>query len=131
MVKILNIRVALLVAFLSSCTLEAANLSTKEVLEETSNPILCTPTPSKQAIKVFNYLHEIQGKKSLSAAMANVNWNVNEAEWIYKHTGKYPAINGFDYTHLYTSPCSWIDYTDISVVEKWWKQRGLVTAAWH
>ena len=131
MVKISNIILTFLAIFLSSCTSEAANLSTKEDLEETSTPILCTPTPSKQAIKVFNYLHEIQGKKSLSATMANVNWNVNEAEWVYKHTGKYPAINGFDYMHLYTSPCSWIDYTDISVVEKWWKQRGLVTAAWH
>lgn len=116
---------------LSSCTLEAANPVSKDTPEETTIPTLCTPSPSKQAEKVFSYLYQIQGKKSLSAAMANVNWNTNEAEWVYKHTGKYPAINCFDYMHLYTSPCSWIDYTNINVIEKWWKQRGLVSAAWH
>lgn len=112
-------KLALLMALVSSCTLEAAV------------PDLCTPSPSKQAVKVFEYLYEIQGKKSLSATMANVNWNINEAEWVYRHTGKYPAINSFDYMHLYTSPCNWIDYTDVSVIEQWWKQRGLVSAAWH
>lgn len=116
-----------------SCTVEGALAlpTSGERVEETVKPSLCTPNPSKQAVKVFNYLHEIHGKKTLSAAMANVNWNTNEAQWVYKQTGKYPAMNTFDYMHLYTSPCSWIDYTNISVVEDWWRNRGLVMAAWH
>lgn len=122
--------------FFFSCSAEAANGADATKIEEeraegAGTPSLCTPNPSKQAVKLFNYLHEIQGKKTLSAAMANVNWNTNEAEWVYKHTGKYPAINCFDYMQLYTSPCSWIDYTNISVVEDWWKANGIVAAAWH
>lgn len=93
---------------------------------------LCTPNASLQAQKVYDYLHRIYGKKTLSGAMANVNWNINESSWIYKHTGKWPAINGFDFLHFFTSfSGSWIDYENTAVVEKWWNDGGLVAAMWH
>lgn len=131
MLKSFNQWLVLIAMSFFSCESEAANPVREKQTEGESSHSLCNPNPSKQAIKVFNYLYEIQGHKTLSATMANVNWNINEAEWVYKHTGKYPAINGFDYMHLYTSPCNWIDYTNTTVVENWWKQRGLVSAAWH
>ena len=35
--------------------------------------------------------------KTLSAMMANVAWNTEMSEKVYGWTGKYPAINCFDY----------------------------------
>lgn len=92
---------------------------------------LCTPDPMPQAKKVYDYLVSIYGTKSLSASMANVNWNIAEAELVNKATGKYPAIAFFDYIHLAWSPADWVDYSDIKVVEDWWNANGLVGASWH
>ena len=92
---------------------------------------LVTPNASVQARKVYDFLREKYGVKMISGAMANVNWNSNEAEWVYRHTGKYPALNCFDYLHLYASPADWINYENTQVVEDWWLGRGLVAASWH
>ena len=93
---------------------------------------LCTSNPLPQSQKVYDYLSEVYGKKTLSGTMANVNWNIAEAELVHTATGKYPSIAFFDYIHLYASaPGSWIDYGDTKVVEDWWNQGGLVGAGWH
>lgn len=63
--------------------------------------------------------------------MANVAWNVNEAIWVNRQTGKHPAIACFDYMNLPASPADWIDYNKTSVVEDWWNAGGLVAACWH
>jgi mannan endo-1,4-beta-mannosidase len=87
---------------------------------------------SPEAVKLLDFFGEIAGAKMLSGSMANVNWNINEATWIYKHTGKWPALNGFDFLHFFASTAGgWIDYENISVVEKWWNDGGIVAAMWH
>jgi len=109
------------------------NLSFETEKGETVLPLeqMATLNPSPEAIKLYNFLIENHGRKVISGTMANVSWNTSEAEWVAKHTGKYPALNGFDYIHLYTSPASWINYEDTKVVEDWWNNNGLVTACWH
>lgn len=92
---------------------------------------LCTDNPMPQAQKVFNYLYETYGEKTLSCTIANVNWNTAEADLVYNATGKYPAMNCFDYIHLPYSPANWIDYTNTKVAEDWWNAGGLVAACWH
>ncbi|MDD4819385.1 MAG: glycosyl hydrolase [Flavobacteriales bacterium] len=92
---------------------------------------LCTSNPSSQAIKVYNFLKENFGKKIISGAMANVNWNIEEAQWMNTNAGKYPALNCFDYIHHQYSPASWIDYSNTTVVENWWADNGLVAISWH
>ncbi len=92
---------------------------------------LCTPNPLPQAQKVYDYLFSIYGEKLLSGAMANVNWNIAEAELVKQATGKYPAIAFFDYLHLFASPADWIDYGDIKVAKDWWDVGGLIGAGWH
>ncbi|MDR2086893.1 MAG: glycoside hydrolase family 26 protein, partial [Dysgonamonadaceae bacterium] len=87
--------------------------------------------PSPEAVKLYHFLKENYGKKIISGAVANVNWNTNEAGWVYKHTGKYPALNAFDYIHLYASPANWIDYGNTQIVEDWWNNNGIVAAMWH
>ncbi len=92
---------------------------------------LAVSNPSAQAENVFNFLLQNYGSKVLSGAMANVSWNINEAEWVKLHTGKYPAMATFDYVHLDYAPANWIDYSDISVLENWWSNNGIISAGWH
>jgi mannan endo-1,4-beta-mannosidase len=91
---------------------------------------LCTPDASRQAVKVFEFLRKNVGKNMLSATMATVDWNTNEAEWVHQHTGKYPAMNCFDYLHLH-STTNRPNYEDVSILEQWWKCNGLVALVWH
>ncbi|SFE30255.1 glycosyl hydrolase [Thermophagus xiamenensis] len=92
---------------------------------------LAVSNPSPEAQNVYNFLKEIYGTSIISATMANVNWNINEAEWVRLHTGKYPAMANFDYIHLPYSPSNWIDYSNTQIVEEWWQNKGLVGACWH
>ncbi len=107
------------------------SFSTKEAVQLNITSSLVTENPIPQAQNVYNFLLDNYGEKILSSTMANVNWNTNEAEWVKYHTGKYPAINTFDYVHLPASPADWIDYSDITVVEDWWNSNGIVSAGWH
>ncbi len=92
---------------------------------------LVNPSATPEAVNVYNYLLENYESCTLSATMAYVNWNTDEAEKVYGWTGKWPAINCFDYLHLYASPANWIDYSDITPVQDWWNDGGLVAAMWH
>lgn len=92
---------------------------------------LVTPDASPEVIRLYEYMKEIYGVKTLSGTMANVSWNVNEAKWVFQHTGKYPAINGFDLIHLHHSPANWINYEDIGVIQDWWNKNGIVHLMWH
>jgi len=83
------------------------------------------------AKSLYSYLYSVYGNYTLSSAMARVNWNTDEADWVYKYTGKYPAIATFDYIHLMSSPCNWIDYGDITPALDWFKAGGIVSASWH
>lgn len=86
---------------------------------------------SQEAQNVMNYLKSVYGKKTISGTMAKVNWNIEEAEWVHTQTGKYPALNCFDFIHHVYSPANWIDYSNTTVVENWWSSNGLVAAMWH
>lgn len=92
---------------------------------------LVTPNASAQAKNVFNFLLENYRNKIISGSMARVNWNTDEADRVYRWTGKYPAINTFDFVHLYASPASWIDYSNTTVAENWWNNKGLISIMWH
>lgn len=85
-----------------------------------------------EAQRVYDFLQETYEQKTISGMMANVSWNTDEAEQVYTWTGKYPAMNCFDYIHLNASAeGSWINYGDITPVQDWWNQGGLVVAMWH
>ena len=92
---------------------------------------LVTENPLPEASGLYSYLLSIYGKNTLSGAMAKVAWNTDEAEWIGRNTGRYPAIAFFDYIHLPDSPSNWIDYGNITPVKEWWNAGGLVGIGWH
>lgn len=120
---------------LLSCCAFFLGCSDKKEREEGSREVthvkLVTPNPSREAQNVMNYLKSIYGKKTLSGTMANVSWNIEEADWVYEQTGKSPALNCFDFIHHLYSPADWINYENTTVVENWWNNNGLVAAMWH
>lgn len=87
---------------------------------------------SKEAVNLLTYMEENTGKKMLSGVHACVNYNTNEADWVYKHTGKYPAINCIDYIHdIYSSTNGWVDYSNYTIWRNWNSRRGVLSAMWH
>ena len=88
---------------------------------------------SAKAVKLHNYLLDNFETKTLSAMMADVAWNTEMSEKVYGWTGKYPAINCFDYVHLPASVAGadWINYGDITPVKDWSDKGGIVAAMWH
>lgn len=91
-----------------------------------------TTQRSDEAEALLQCFRQIEGNKTISGTMANVNWNINEAKWVNQHTGKWPALNCFDYLHHpYSAKGSWIDYTNITDVYNWHRQGGIVSIMWH
>lgn len=99
------------------------------IIEPDNQPVVGNASP--ELVKMYAFLKEQYGKKSLSGTMSHVSWNVNEAEWVKHHTGNYPAIATVDYIHLNYSPANWINYNDTGFIEEWWEANGLVSAGWH
>lgn len=99
--------------------------------KDTVAPQPCTENASEAARKVYDLLRNAYGNSILSSTMANVSWNINEAELVKKEIGSYPAIAFFDYIHLHYSPTGWIDYNRTDVVENWWNSGGIPGACWH
>jgi mannan endo-1,4-beta-mannosidase len=92
---------------------------------------LVVSNPSPEAVKLYDFLKAQYGTQSLSGTMSHVSWNINEAEWVKQHTGKYPVIATVDYIHLQYAPANWIDYNVTGFLEDWWAANGLVSAGWH
>ncbi len=89
---------------------------------------LCNPDATTSTRQIYELLRDCYGKKSISCSMAEVNWNYKEAGYVKTWTGKYPAMNGYDFIHL---TYDWEPYKDISPVQEWWDMGGLVTICWH
>jgi len=86
------------------------------------------PEADSNASALYSYLRDnVWGKKVLSGCQAEWNYNINEAEKIQKVTGKYPAVNVFDFQHF---DQSWINYRT-STALNWHNNGGIVGFMWH
>lgn len=92
---------------------------------------LITTDATAKAQALYNYLLSNYGKKMISGIMANVNWNHEEADKVYALTGKYPAINCYDFIHILYSGANWINYSNITPVIEWANSGGIVALMWH
>lgn len=99
------------------------------------SPVPVNENATEPTKKLYSYLLSQFGKATLSGAMAEVNHNTQNADYINSITGKYPAINTFDFVHFCQSaplnPSTWIDYTDNSIEEGWYNNGGIVSYMWH
>lgn len=87
---------------------------------------------SEEARRLLGWLEAASGEKILTGVHASVDYNSYEADWVYQHTHKYPAINCIDFIHdIYSSKGGWIDYTNTRVWKDWTNKRGIMAAMWH
>lgn len=94
--------------------------------------ISATPlTQNAAARKLYTFFYEQYGKKVVSSVMADVNWNNRIADKVNILTGKYPAMNCYDFIHIYVPQNNWIDYTNITPVTEWASAGGIVQLMWH
>lgn len=108
------------------------NFKTKPKPEPVNPQIKATLVCGNDAAqKLYNYMREQYGQKIISSVMANVNWNNELAESVYKLTKKYPAAVCYDFIHICYSPANWIDYTNIAPVKQWSDAGGIVQLMWH
>jgi mannan endo-1,4-beta-mannosidase len=112
---------------LSAAEVSISFRTKKEPLPEITHALV-VPSPTPETVKLYDFLKANYGKKIISGTVANVHWNTNEADWVYQHTGKYPALNAFDYIHLFSK---WVDYNNTQIVEDWWNNNGIVACMWH
>lgn len=107
----------------------SANLVTvdKSLLDASLTDSKATP----EAVKVFAQLKKHYGVNVISGAMGGVGWEHGFYDLVSAEAGKHPAIEGFDYLHLPSSPANWIDYGDITPVLSAWQAGTLPAVAWH
>ncbi len=84
-----------------------------------------------QAKALYSQLVNDYGNAMYSGAMGGVAWENGYAEFIQAQTGHMPAVVGYDYIHLASSPCDWINYGDIAPVKTTADNGGLVQISWH
>ena len=112
--------------------------SMKEIIDYVLEPevVLVNPKASKEARNVYNFLLEQSGKKTLSGVQSSHSHKNDFIDAVYKHTGKHPALAGYDFLFLQFSPTpdnwSWVqNYYDISAPKEQWAANGLVNYMWH
>lgn len=106
--------------------------STREAVQPTS--ISSTPSTNcnDAAKQLYSTFAANYGKKIISGVMADVNWNTSLVTKVKTLTGRAPAMNCFDFIHIYVpSGNGWIDYADIAPVTSWARQGGIVQLMWH
>lgn len=91
------------------------------------------PNATAEAKKVYSFLLENYGTKTLTGAMGGVAWENGYADFIATKSGKYPAIVGFDYIHHLSSAAgeNWINYADITPVKEAWNAGSIPAICWH
>lgn len=120
-----------------SCEEYSITFTTEAKKESVISKTLVTENPLPATQKLFDFIVDNYGTKMISSSMANVAWNFDEAELVYKATGKYPAIATMDYIHLYTHRSDWdnpywvVDYDVNDEVRDWVKNGGALAASWH
>ena len=109
---------------------------------EIETSLLCDKSATENARRLYNYLREMYGKKVISGQMENAwNANCNMLERVYKDTGKYPAIMGFDFMN-YTSAYNTGRKQEVERAIKFWNgqdykgnkisdKHGIVTFCWQ
>ncbi|MCQ7926426.1 glycoside hydrolase family 26 protein, partial [Salmonella enterica] len=96
---------------------------------------LSNPDASPEARRVFQALADAYGQRTLSGAMANVNWNDAEARLVHEATGQWPEVLGLDYIDIAatdsTLPWGYDPYEDFTVARDHWRRGGIVAVGWH
>ena len=100
---------------------EPAGASKKE-----TKPKLSNPNAAKEAQALYEYITDTY-RNGIISGQQESTWmgsDQYEFDYIYKNTGKYPAIRGLDYMND--------DFEGVNKrAEEWYKKGGIVTICWH
>jgi len=90
---------------------------------------LANKNSNEKTVKIMEYLVETYGNKIISGQYCEHN-KATEINAIYRETGKYPALRGFDM--IFMSPNSgWQNADELMQAKRWSEKGGLVTFSWH
>lgn len=97
---------------------------------------LVNPNASDEAKALMSYLCDIYGKHILSGQQeicGSHNYEASEAEFTYimEHTGKMPAVRGFDFMNYRANGLGWDDECAERVIEWYNEKNGIPTVCWH
>lgn len=83
---------------------------------------------TKPTRQLYSYLrNEVWGKKVLSGCQARWDYNTTDADGIYERTGKFPAINIFDFQHFRQTNINYMG----PAAKNWHDAGGIVSFIWH
>ncbi len=126
---------AMMVMLALTCASCAKGNTVTQTDHQTESHRLANANATAEARRLYDVLWSLQGKKTVSGVVASVDWNVKEADIVNSWTGRYPAINIFDFININASkdvnPNGWVDYSDDTVVRRWAKAGGIVSCMWH
>ncbi len=100
----------------------------------TPSASLTNPNATEGAKKLYAYLLDSYGKKTLSGAMGGTAWETSYTDYIAEQAGTYPAIVGFDYLFMNWPAKAWSgcpDYGDITPVKTAWEAGNIIQIGWH
>ncbi len=111
----------------SAATIVAADDTSEPYLGEgESYRKLSNPNATRGAIPLYNYINSVYHNGIISGQQEST-WKGSdqyEFDYIYKHTGKYPAMRGLDYMGD--------DFAGVnSRAKEWHDKGGIVTICWH
>ncbi|MGN0598632.1 MAG: glycosyl hydrolase [Oscillospiraceae bacterium] len=127
--------ISLVCAFCIALSMTACTAKTDSAIQtdaatvptvQTDKLTLSNPDATKEAAALFDYICDVYGKNILSGQQEST-WmgsDQYEFDYIYKNTGKYPAIRGLDYMND--------DFDGVNKRAKdWYDKGGIVTICWH
>ena len=124
----------MMLTVMPSCSSSATKAAGQEVAQEQTYQLV-NQNATPETKKLFNLLTELYGKKIISGVVADVDWNYRDAENVYKWTGRWPALNVFDFMNIHASkdvnPKGWLNYSDDTCVREWHEAGGIVGCMWH
>jgi len=105
---------------------------------EASGPAAGVHTAKQNKERLLAYLEEEQGKHILSGQMGTA-WSdtIDPVERVFRDTGKYPAIKGFDFINVRHPDWGGGGSKQTEAAIKWWNnspvkgKNGIVTFCWH
>lgn len=103
-----------------------AEVEDAEQIIHTYTGALSNENAIENAKTVYEYLKEVYGTACLTGQMEST-WMGSpnyEMDYIKEHTGKLPAIRGFDFIHN--------DFAGVTKrAKEWWEMGGIPTICWH
>jgi mannan endo-1,4-beta-mannosidase len=92
----------------------------------------CVPDSIHEVKTVMTFLASEYGKHIVSGQM-DMSWNdsVSMVDRVHDMTGKYPALQGFDFLNYVNAAEGWGGQAQVEEAIAWWKKGGLVAFNWH